>query len=222
MFIAWCADRGVSPEHPHVLLDYVQHARLSDPTLDTFKVLGSISAGLRERDIADVLARPGLRPRQRAQAVLLRCDSTSRTRHLVELCARLSDRDARAILREHYTTCDATYEHRHDLQALFRRVGYVSDTRRSLPDGELTIYRAEFTHSDPREGLAWTLDLPYAERYAEYLAGGRAEYLGMHGSPTIRRATIDAQHVLGYFVGRGEAEIVPDWRHICVATAIGL
>ena len=73
-----------------------------------------------------------------------------------------------------------------------------------LPD-TITVFRGvtDFNKKNYK-GLAWSREL----RVAEWFAGR----FGCHG--TVYRATIDKQHVLAYFAGRNEAEVVVDPRHL--------
>jgi hypothetical protein len=111
--------------------------------------------------------------------------------------------EAREILRVEWDRCDAPAESVADLLPIWRRAGYVSDTEERLT-GELTVYRGT-AGDDPLAGISWTLDEERAEWFAEHGARGRAR-----GEPTVWQAKVDASDLLGYFVGRNEAEVVVD------------
>lgn len=145
--------------------------------------------------------------------VIERAGSKEVAEVIVELADRLSRRELRRVLRENWDRCDAHRPFREDFLELFRRAGYVSDTRRK-PRGVLTIYRGNLSHGQPPAGLSWTLSVDVARWFAQYCAtSGRANYLGMGlegGDPTIWRAKINAEDILGYFIGRKEREVVVD------------
>ena len=117
----------------------------------------------------------------------------------------LTPDDARDLLREHWTRCDAPGDVTEDLLVLFLRAGYVSDCD-ERPTGELTVYRGTFG-DDPRLGISWTLDKSKAEWFAAQ--GGRGSGR-VRNEQTVWRGTVSATAILGYFIEREEAEVILD------------
>ncbi len=118
-----------------------------------------------------------------------------------------TDDQLRAALRTHWPRVHAsgwgggmTGAQVGGMLALFRKVGFVSDTSSSF-GGELTIYRGTIG-DDPLRGLSWTLREATAQFFAQSLA--------RRGTPSVWRARVDAEHLLGYFVDRDEQEVIPD------------
>lgn len=112
---------------------------------------------------------------------------------------------ARDLLREHWTRCDAPGDATESLLDLFQLAGYVSDCD-ERPTGELTVYRGTFG-DDPCLGISWTLDKSKAEWFAEH--GARGAGLAAAES-AVWRGTVNATAILGYFVERKEAEVILD------------
>jgi hypothetical protein len=138
-------------------------------------------------------------------SALLRLSSSQRAQGIVYLSEAhgFSDEQLRDVLREYWTICDGPGDVTDALLDLFRRASYVSDTDCTL-EGELTIYRGTFG-DDPRGGLSWTLDRKHAEWFAQRGARGVPRD---RSEQTVWRATVDASSILGYFTGRGEAEVI--------------
>ena len=76
--------------------------------------------------------------------------------------------------------------------------GRVSDTDEEL-SGELTIFRGR-AGDEEHPGMSWTL----SREKAEWFARRSPRY----GDPVVYTATVEAEHALGYFIGRGESEVV--------------
>lgn len=74
----------------------------------------------------------------------------------------------------------------------------------SLPD-RVELYRG-FDHPDAARGLSWTLDRGLAEWFARRLYDGT-------GTPTVASASVRREHIIAYFAGRSEQEVLvnPDW-----------
>jgi hypothetical protein len=138
--------------------------------------------------------------------VLYRLSSSLVARGILYLDAEhgpVSDDELRDILRDHWPRCDAPGSVTDELLALFRRAGYVSDTSQRLT-GEVAIYRGTLGE-DPREGLSWTLSEEQARWFASRGARGVPRD---RSTQTVWRATVDASQILGYFVERGEDELI--------------
>jgi hypothetical protein len=117
---------------------------------------------------------------------------------LVLLAPSLGRDDLALILREWWNMMEGVRPR--DAIDLFRRAGFVTDSRQHLPKGTLTIYRG-VPMSRRRLGLSWTLNLETARFFA---ARGRSE-----PGPTYA-AEVDSADVLAYFTTRNEAEVIVD------------
>ncbi len=126
----------------------------------------------------------------------------------------LWDDDLRAVLREHWTRCDAHRHVREEMLDLFRRAGYVSSPERQF-DKPITVYRGNLGE-DPRLGFSWTLSKAKARWFALYAFGPRAAWLGLDRAdggeriPTVWQATVPPDAILGYFNDRREREVIVD------------
>ena len=78
--------------------------------------------------------------------------------------------------------------------------GRVSDTDEGL-SGELTLFRGR-AGDEEHPGMSWTLSRQKAEWFARRFP--------LYGEPIVYTATVAAEHALGYFIGRGESEVVVD------------
>jgi len=124
---------------------------------------------------------------------------------LVLVGPRLPRRTLRRILRDFWNLTEGVRPG--DAVELFRRAGFVRDTRNRLPGGALTIFRGV---SSPRHrlGLSWTLDLDVARFFAQ-------RYRSEPGP--VYAAELDSTDALAYFASRDEAEVIVDpqtLRHI--------
>jgi len=125
----------------------------------------------------------------------------------------MTTEELRGVLQEAWNVIEAwsTPEWNEVKLAWLRETGYVSDSSRKF-SGELTVYRGNLGEPEPA-GLSWTLSRDKARHFALVAASSRGSFLGMHGGqpvPTVWRATVASSDVLGYFVSRGEDEVVVD------------
>lgn len=138
--------------------------------------------------------------------------SENRAEWLLRALRATGPDESRELLAHWFNMVDAFGEHAPAFRAQFERLTYVSDDEDgNLPDFPLTVYRAQWG-KDPKPDLAlsWTARLDVAERFAKYLTGPRAWFLGIKredDEPWIWEATAHGAH--GWFVSRDEEEIVP-------------
>lgn len=158
---------------------------------------------------------------------LVHCGSGQVADKLVEYdrAHKLTDDELREILVHEWDRCEARGHRTSELLGYLRRVAPLSDDELEPITEPTRIFRGNLGE-DPRLGLSWTLDLAQAEWFASYCTSIRARFLGLTRAdggeprPTVWAATVAPEHVLGYFGGRGEQEIVPDPRHLTDVTAI--
>lgn len=142
--------------------------------------------------------------------VLAFADSENRAAALVEACRAADDEAARTMLAEWFNSCDALAPWADDLREQFDRVGYVTDDPAQTLDLPCWVYRAAWEDDDPARALSWTTSREVADRFARYLTGPRAWYLGMRRDdvePWIWRAR--CHEARAYIVGRDEHEVIP-------------
>jgi hypothetical protein len=140
---------------------------------------------------------------------LILCSSTERAALLVRAVRAVAPEEGRQLLRDHWTSTDATRREWLKIVAAFEKCGFVTDTDKYFtPDECVVIYRGDLGDGD---GISWTTDLQRAEWFARYCRGPRAAFVGIpagYGVPTVWRAEILGQEVLGYFDDRKEQEVV--------------
>jgi hypothetical protein len=117
-----------------------------------------------------------------------------------ELEGSVSEEERTALVSLAWTGDENPGRHEEAWLQLFLLSGYTSDTDERL-SGDLVIFRGT-SRVEERPGMAWTLDADCARRFADRSA------LMFGGNPTVYRARIAADDVLGYFVGRNESEVV--------------
>lgn len=113
------------------------------------------------------------------------------------------------LLREWFNACDAIGPYAEPLREEFLSAGFVTDAD-ELPKLPATVWRACWDDSDPEQGLSWTLDRAFAEKFARSLTSIRAQFLGYYRTdarPVIWRAR--CPEALGYLNSRSEREIIP-------------
>ena len=131
------------------------------------------------------------------------------------LVSALRDSDvdtARSMMAHWFNLLDAMSEHTAELREQFERLTFVTDDENGLlPDLPVTVFRAQWgSDPTPEHALSWTARRDVAERFAKYLTGPRAWFLGIKhedDEPWIWEA--QAHEVYGWFVSRDEEEIVP-------------
>lgn len=113
------------------------------------------------------------------------------------------------MLTDHWTRADFHRDYCVELLEIFRRAGYVSDTGRTFA-GPVVVYRGNLGE-DPRIGICWTLSRAKARWFAlraSLMGLQRAD--GIASRPTVWKAIVEGEALLGYFFRRGEAEVVVD------------
>jgi hypothetical protein len=134
--------------------------------------------------------------------------SENRAPVLVRECQQASVDEARELLRDWWTVCDAAGSSTEGLREQFARVGFVSDTEKEL-ELPAVVYRAGWHDDDAEQALSWTLEFSKAEWWARYLTSVRAWFVGIRredATPTIYQGV--CTHAYGYFIGRDEAEVI--------------
>ena len=119
---------------------------------------------------------------------------------------------------------------RDGMYGLLKRVAPVEvireDDPRQLPKSPyLTVYRGNLGETPGDHLASWTLDREIAERFALMANGIRGWFLGMSepgskGVPTVWKARVARERVLGYFDDRGEQEVVIDGQYLRRVTKI--
>lgn len=113
---------------------------------------------------------------------------------------------------------------RDGMYSLLKRVAPAEvireDDPRPMPDTWfLTVYRGNLGETPGAHLASWTLDREIAERFARMAASPRGWFLGMStpdspGVPTVWKAQVARERVLGYFDDREEQEVVIDGTHL--------
>jgi hypothetical protein len=155
--------------------------------------------------------------------------SEGRARVFADIEDRLTDDDVRDLLDSYWSITEAWSgdpELREVMYRLLQRVAplHVIDDGQPLPDDEtLTIYRGNLGEKPGEHIASWTLDRQVAEQFALMANSPRGMYLGMYrenGVPSIWRARVAREHVIGYFDDRQEREVVVDGKHLIGVTLI--
>jgi hypothetical protein len=145
------------------------------------------------------------------QALML-TGSEDRAAVLVRALRASSDDQARELMAHWFNLLDAMHDHVGDLREQFERLGFVTDDLDGkMPDLPVTVYRAQWGNDPvPVAALSWTARRDVAERFARYLTGPRAWFLGIKrddDEPWIWQAT--CHEAYGWFISRDEEEIAP-------------
>ena len=121
-------------------------------------------------------------------------ESPYRLSILDNIAGFLDDATRRQLLAVAWTTCEypSSYD-TEEMVDLFERIGFITDSPATAPDGDLTIYRGGH-----RDGMSWTSDMQVAANFRIRL--GRDEDLW--------QATVNGADVLALFAQRGESEVV--------------
>ena len=143
---------------------------------------------------------------------LMLTGSEARAAVLVRALRESDDEAARELLAHWFNLLDAFGDHTADVREQFERLGFVTDDLDgTMPDLPVTVYRAQWGKDPvPEEALSWTARRDVAERFAHYLTGARAWFLGIKredDEPWVWQAT--AHEAYGWFTSRDEEEIVP-------------
>lgn len=142
--------------------------------------------------------------------------SEKRAALIVEHGHKLDDTALTSLLSDFWSVTEAWSGEpklREGMLALLKRVAPLYCPPEPRPfTGTLTIYRGNLGE-DATLGHSWTLDRKIAERFARMAMSPRGMFLGMYredGVPSVWRANVPADKILGYFDDRDEQEIVVD------------
>jgi hypothetical protein len=141
---------------------------------------------------------------------LAMASSETRGPVLLEAVQDLGFAEARELVKENWTICEAWGDKLDDALRMLEVVGYIEDDKPLPGDDWLTVYRATSGPDDEPDGGSWTLDLEIAKRFAHMFTSPRAMFvLGNYSEePVIWRGIVQTSDVLAYFTSRDESEIV--------------
>ena len=187
----------LSPEQAKPWLDIIEQRKLRDKLL----------AELEEKKDYD--------------QILMFVGSEHRAEKLVSWKDELTDDQVRELLTDYWSVTEGwsgDEDLREGMLELLHRVQPLmvmdEEDPRPLPDDEeLVIYRGNL--GEVPSGGSWTLDRMIAEKFARMASSMRGQFLGMRPMqegdvPSIWRARVSRDDVLGYFDNRAEREIVID------------
>lgn len=183
-----------------------------------------------QRAMKDARVRDAIYQGNYHEALML-TGSERRAALLVELEPRLSDDEVRALLDSYWSITEAWSGDpvlRDGMYRLLSRVApfhVLGDDGRTLRAGKtLTVYRGNLGETPGPYTSSWTTDRKIAERFALMANSVRGMFLGMHregGVPTVWRAKVARDAVLGYFDDRGESEVVVPGTALKAVTKVG-
>lgn len=173
---------------------------------------------LREaRALKDARVRDAIYQGNYREALML-TGSERRAAMLVDLEPRLTDDEVRDLLDTYWSITEAWSGDpvlREGMYRLLARVAplhVLGEPKRPLRAGKtLTIYRGNLGETPGPYTSSWTTNRKTAEFFARMADSPRGMFLGMHregGVPTIWRAKVARDAILGYFDDRGESEVV--------------
>ncbi len=127
-----------------------------------------------------------------------------------EASDELSPEKCHRLLARWWTLCDHIRPFRDEALMMFRdlveRIGIVADAPVPVWSDVIEVFRGATTEEvGSNIGISWTLDRDIARRFL-----GDRIHLAVGGTPVVLRARIPRECVLGWFVGRGEAEVILD------------
>lgn len=166
---------------------------------------------------------------EEARRALNLCESETRAACMIELARELPDEMVKDLLTDYWTVMEAWggSADRHEMLEILHRVGYISDTKkkprldRKYPGyGLVEIWRGNIGE-DPREGFCWSTEMATAEFFARSPFTARGWYLGLGRTgqmgemkegavATVWMGWVRREDILGYFVDRGEHEVIVD------------